>query len=342
MSNRVAPSPLAFVGAGSLGQSFAALLARSGQVVTLLATPGTAQRLLENGHVRLAGVVDIAVPAVPAPAPPGSVGVTADARDLPAGCGLVFVTKSHQLARAIETVRAAWPAPDDEAAWVAGLQNGIVKDDRLAAAFGAERVIGGATILGAQRKEDGEVRVTSLGMTYLGELGGAASARVGAAVAALHAAGIPAESPADIRSILWSKACNATGVFGVSMLIGPNGPLFSFDPDLMRAYLTLVRETAAIARAEGVAVGNYPQFPPMRTYVEQPIEQTVAALPPPPPRSGPRSQPSMVQDYLAARPMEVEDVFGDLVTRAERSGVAVPSLVFVRNILRGLNHAARD
>lgn len=331
---------LAIVGAGSLGQSYAALLARSGQAVTVLATERTAANLLACQQIQLQEVVDVTVPVAPAPAPPGTVGVTMDAKEVPAGVGLIFTTKAHQLAGAIEAVRAAWPPEDDRAAWVAGVQNGVVKDDQLAAAFGAERVVGAATILGAQRNAEGSVRVTALGMTYFGEFAGGASARVDGAVAAFERAGIPVEAPASIRSVLWSKMCNATGVFGVSMLVGPEGPILSHDPDLMRAYLTLVRETAAIARAEGVAVDNYSRFPPMRSYVEQTIEETVAAIPPPPPRSpGPRSLPSMVQDYLAGRPMEVEAVFGDVVERAERAGVPAPSLIFVRDILRGLNRA---
>src|SRR5947209_3149006 len=105
MSTASSPQ-LAFVGAGALGQSFAGLLANNGQAVTLLATPGTAARLLAEGYVRLRGVVEINVPAVPAPAPAGSVGVTADAADLPAGAGLIFLTKGHHLAGAIERVRA--------------------------------------------------------------------------------------------------------------------------------------------------------------------------------------------------------------------------------------------
>ncbi len=335
-------STLVFVGAGSLGQAFAALLARNGHPVILLATPQTATELLVAGSIRLEEVVTHTVPVSRLPAEPGTVGVTTDPRELPAGSGVIFTTKAHHLAGAIAQVRAAWPAVDDDAAWVAGVQNGVVKDDLLADAFGPERVIGAATILGAQRKENGRIRVTSLGMTYFGEFAGGQSARVEAAVAALRAADIPAEAPADIRSILWSKACNATGVFGVSLLLGPTAPLMSFDPDLMRAYLTLVRETAAIARAGGVEVGNYPNFPPMRTYVEQTIEETVAKLPPPPPPStGPRSQPSMVQDYLAGRPMEVEEVFGDIVARAERLGVAAPCLAFVRDVLRGIDRPNR-
>jgi 2-dehydropantoate 2-reductase len=342
MTGTASPA-LAFVGAGSLGQAFAALIARSGQAVTLLATPGTAARLLEAREIRLRSVVDVTVPAAPAPAAPGSVGVTADAALLPAGAGVIFLTKGHQLAGAVGMVRAAWPVTGDAAAWVAGLQNGVVKDDLLADAFGAERLVGGATILGAERGMDGGVTVTSLGATYFGEMAGGGSPRVDRAIAALQRAGIPAESPADIRSVLWSKACNAAGVFGVSVLARATAPQLFADPGLMRAYLALVRETAAVGAAYGVEVGNYANFPPIRTYAMQPEAEILAAIPPrtgPAPRRG--SMPSMTQDLLAGRPMEVDQVFGDLVERAARVGVAVPHLTFVRDVLRGLDRITRE
>lgn len=339
MSAPASPT-LAFVGAGALGQSFAALLAKSGQAVTLLATPGTAARLLEDGRIRLRGVMEMDVPAAPAPAPPGSVGVTADPADVPAGVGLIFLTKGHHLAGAIETVRAAWPAPGDAAAWVAGLQNGLAKDDMLAEAFGAERVVPGATILGGERGADGAVTVTALGMTYLGEMWGGHSPRVDAAVGALMTAGIPAQVPASIQSVLWSKACNAAGVFGVSVLARATAPQLFQDPHLMRAYLALVRETATTGLAYGIEVGNYPNFPPIHMYAVTPDEETLAQIAPGPlPRGG--SLPSMTQDLLAGRPIEVEQVFGDLVARAERAGVPVPYLTFVRDIMRGIDRIAR-
>jgi 2-dehydropantoate 2-reductase len=338
MSN---PSSLAFVGAGALGQAFAGVLAKNGQAVTLLATPRTAALLLNEGRNRLRGVVNHDIPVAPAPAPPGVVGVTANAADLPAGVGLIFLTKGHDLADAIATVRAAWPVAGDDAAWVAGLQNGLAKDDMLAAAFGAARVVPGATILGGGRGADGIVTVTALGMTYLGEKQGGSSPRVDAAIDALMAAGIPAQAPESIQSILWSKACNAAGVFGVSVLARATGPQMSGDANMMHAYLGLVRETAATGAAYGVAVGDYPNFPPIHTYTVTPDEETLAKIvkPGPLPRGG--SLPSMTQDVLAGRPMEVEQVFGDLVERAERAGVAVPRLTLVRDIMRGIDRISR-
>ena len=51
----------------------------------------------------------------------------------------------------------------------------------------------------------------------------------------------------------------------------------SGTPDLVRAYLGLVRETAALAAAHGVPVGDYTNFT-IRTFVGRPDEATVAAL----------------------------------------------------------------
>ena len=86
-SSARAAGALALVGAGSLGQAFAALLARNGQPVTLLATPATLGRLRESGGIRLRGVVTLDVPVAAAPAPAGTVGVTADPADAAARRG---------------------------------------------------------------------------------------------------------------------------------------------------------------------------------------------------------------------------------------------------------------
>jgi 2-dehydropantoate 2-reductase len=333
--------PLAIVGAGSLGQAFAALLARSGQLVTLVATPRTAAALRDAGRVRLLGVVEADVPVATAPAAAGAVGVTADAARLPAGAGVLFMTKGHQLRGAAAAVRAAWPPAGHGAAWVGGVQNGMAKDDILADVFGAARVVGAVTILGAERRPDGAVAVASLGRTYLGELDGSTSSRAAAAVQQLAAAGIPAEVPADIRSVLWSKACNAAGVFGVSVVARASIPRLFGTPDLIRAYLALVRETAALAAAHGVPVGDYTNFP-IRSYVTRPDEETVGERVKTPflaSATGPEPFPSMTQDLLAGRALEVEEVFGDLVERADRAGVAVPRLRFVRDLIRGIDPA---
>jgi 2-dehydropantoate 2-reductase len=316
------------VGAGSLGQAFAGLLTRAGQPVTVLATPRAAGRLLDSGSIRLRGVVQLALKV-------GGTGirVTTSAADLPDDAAVLFTTKGYDLAAAIDHVRSA---AGERVAWAGGVQNGIVKDDLLRAAFGAERVVGAVTILGAARQADGTVQVTSLGATYLGEFDGQLSARVTRTADALQAAGIPTEARQDISSVLWSKACNATGVFGVTVLARASSNRLFGDPHLFRAYLGLVRETAEVAAAYGVQVGNYTGFPTIRTFADGDEDALVAQVRPLA-NEGPPSYSSMVQDLLVGLPLEVDAVFGDIVERAERKQLPVPRLRLVRDLIRGVD-----
>jgi len=315
------------VGAGALGQSFAALLAQQGQSVTLLGTRRGVERLTTAGAIRLCGAIDTTVPI-------DRLRLTSDPRHVPEEAALLFTTKGHDLPAAIDALRTAAAR---RVAWTAGVQNGVLKDDLLRAAFGAERTVGAATIFGAQRQPDGSVRVGSRGMTYLGEHSGHLSDRVQQAALTLAAAGVPTQARGDIASVLWSKACNATGVFGVAVLARcSNQRLFS-DRHLMRAYLVLIRETAAVAAACGASVGNYAAFPPIRTFLECDAEETLAEVPEEPDDGNPPAYASMTHDLLAGRPLEVDAVFGDIVARADQHNVPVPCLRLVRDLLRALD-----
>jgi ketopantoate reductase len=45
----------------------------------------------------------------------------------------------------------------------------------------------------------------------------------------------------------------------------------------------------------------------------------------------------MAQDVLAGRALEVDEVFSDLVARAERAGLAAPRLTLIRDLLQGID-----
>ena len=339
-------APIGIVGAGSLGQAYAALLARAGDNVVLLASPDSALRLQGAGRVLLTGAVTADVPIGAPGVRGGTLAVTDDPSALALVDGVIFATKGHQLRRAAADVARAMEAQVGREWWVAGVQNGIVKDDILRDTFGDARLIGAVSILGAGREDDGTVRVGGLGMTYLGEFDpppATVTPRVHDLVGRLVAAGIPSAGVPDIRSVLWSKACNAVGIFGVSVLTRLAGPPMWANPDLVRAFRALVRETDAVAKASGVTVGDYRGFP-IRTYLQMTASEhveyaagLVASSPVGP--VAPGAYPSMTQDLLAGRQMEVEEVFGDVVARAERLGVDTPRLTLVSDLLRGLNAA---
>ena len=329
---------LAFVGAGALGQVFAGFLAASGQPVTILATESRAAQLHSDQCVRLSGVQELAIPVAAAPAPAGTIGIVTDPAQLPAADGLIFTTKAHQLPAAIAAVRRAWTKAGDRSGWVAGAQNGLAKDTMLVDAFGLEHSVGMVTILSGQRDPDGRINLSGLGMTFLGEFAGGDSARVTAAAAALTQAGIPATVADDIQSARWGKTCHAAGIFGTTATARVSLLGLMSSPDLANAYLALLRESAMIAAAYGIALRDYAGFP-VRTYLEQPDSVTLATFAANAATmrgaGGPEAYSSMAQDMVSGRAIEVDQVFGDLVERAEHIGVAVPRLTLIRDILRG-------
>jgi 2-dehydropantoate 2-reductase len=258
--------------------------------------------------------------------------VTADAGQLPDGCGIVFATKGPQLPDCVRDVHAGLRSAGRDAAWVAGVQNGVVKDDVLAAEFGADRLVRMVSTLNARVEAPSSVVVSAWGNTYVGS---------GPLRAALSAARVPVTglSRGDGATVTWMKCVNAAGVFGVTALTRlPTTAAFS-RPELVRAYLDLIADAAAVARAGGVDPTDYDGLPMLSRLADPAaavIEMVTASRAAP---AGPTSYSSMAQDVLAGRPTEVDEVLGDLVTRAEAAGIAVPHLQLAYRLIAGQSAA---
>lgn len=320
---------ITIVGAGALGCGLAAYLANSGPVA-LLTRPGTRAELASVGVLRVQGPDG----GHEVPVAGGALAIISDPGQIPPGDGVLFATKGPQLTGAAEQVAAGWRRGDG---WVAGLQNGVAKDDALRRVFGPEATVGAATVFGARRMPDGAVVVTGLNPTYLGEFGGTATARVLAVQRRFTTAGLPCDVPADIASLLWSKCANAIGAFGVSALTRLASTSMMRREPIVLAYLDLLREAAQVAAAAGVAIADFPDLP-VATYLTAAPQETAADI-----LSRVRalthvtpSYSSMAQDIIAGRPTEVEDVFGDITRRASELGVAVPRIEFTYRLIAGL------
>ena len=331
------PVRISIVGTGSLGLAFSAALARAGHLVTLMGRPGAAGDLLERGHIEVSGRLNFSVPAGAAPARPGQVSVAEGARDLTLADAVLFTTKGPDLPAAIEEVARHWPGQHTEQTFVAGVQNGVVKDELLAEAFGAPAVVGAATVLGSRRLSCGAVSVSGLGTNFFGEFNAPTSARTERVRAAFVGAGLPCAVVADIRVLLWAKFCNAIGVFGVSAVTGlSSGEIFARRP-LALAYRSLLEEAASVAASEGVEIADFPDLP-MRSYLEPSPDDwaTDMARRALPAGDAPPGFSSMVQDLAAGRRTEIEETFGDLLRRARAQGTEVPRAEFVYRLISGL------
>lgn len=331
---------LVVVGPGSLGQVFAAVLARAGHQVWLVGRADHVEALLAHG-IRLTGADPLTFPVAAGRDPaPGQVAVAERLATGTSVDALLFLTKAHQLAAAADRLRHLAPAA------VLGMQNGMAKDDILAEAFGAERVVGAVTVVAAARQPDGTVQVTQKGGTWLGPgfvpLSPERRAVAEAVVAALAALDYPAALREDMRAVEWAKAANALAAFGIGIATRGSNPEIWSTPAWVAAFQLLCREAAAVARAaEGIEVPDLPGFP-VRTYAElspEALFERFGRKTPPDP-SAPRHYASMVQDLLAGRRLEVDAVFGDVVRRARAAGVSVPALEFAWRLAQGFDTRA--
>lgn len=317
---------IAVVGPGSLGSVYAALLSRGGHEVTLIARPERLRILRERGVV-VHGLEDLRV-TVPVTDDPAQVGPV----DL-----LLLCTKAIDTRVTLAALRGM------EVGAAASFQNGIVKEGLLIEAFGRDRVLGAATLVGAERQPDGTVDFTARGTTYLGEFNGHVSDRVGAAIAALDDAGLPAQTLPDIESVIWSKACLSAAAFAVSVFSRlPMVKVFA-DPGLAGVMADLIAEAAAIAEAAGHKVHDYPGMHvgswarDHRHVVVEAMAQRAAEM-----AVAPRIvRVSMLQDVLAGRPMEVDEVYGGLLAEGHRTATPTPKLAMAHDLLMGIDRSNR-
>jgi 2-dehydropantoate 2-reductase len=129
----------------------------------------------------------------------------------------------------------------------------------------------------------------------------------GPAFAALFAGtGVDAQTTEDFRTAAWRKLCvNVTAAIS-ALALRPAGVFC--EPDMARAAMELVRECAAVARAEGA-------------HIDDSIADEVLA--------GLRSSPpdavnSLLADRLAGRRLEVDARNGAVVRFAARHGILAP------------------
>jgi 2-dehydropantoate 2-reductase len=249
---------------------------------------------------------------------------------------LVLAVKTPDTASALAAVAGLQPQS------VLSLQNGILKDEQLAAAFGRERVIGATTILGATMTHPGVAEHTFNGATLLGELQGGGSERVERLVAALSWAGLHAEVAEDIVGAEWSKLCQIVPAALLSVLTRlPYYRVCATEP-LAARFVQITRECAAVAEACGARVGDYPGFN-VRTLVELPEDEAVACIVERGrdlERRGMVSMRiSMLQDLERGRRLEVEETVGEVVRRGGAHGVPLPTTAFAYSLVKGIEGA---
>ncbi|HUB38372.1 MAG TPA: ketopantoate reductase family protein [Streptosporangiaceae bacterium] len=237
---------IAVMAAGAVGGYFGARLAQAGHEVAFVAR-GRQLETLRAGGIRVESPLgDMHLPNIEVTDEPGVIGTV----DL-----VLFAVKLWDTLSAAEAIE---PVLGEETV-VVSVQNGVVKDDVLAQALGAEHVIGGVCYIAANLAEPGLIRHSgTLAKLVFGEYDGSLSPRVRRFRDACADSGIDAEISDQIEQAIWEKFVFLVGLSGTTSLArSPIGPIRSHPRS--RAFLhDAMDEVVQVARVLGVPLpGDY-------------------------------------------------------------------------------------
>jgi len=226
------------MGSGGLGGYFGALLARGSSEVAFVARGAHLAAMRSRGLRVDPGLVHI-----------DPVRVTDDPHEIGVVDVVLVCVKLWDTQDALARIA---PMVGSHTA-VVSFQNGVLKEDLLTEAFGAERVLGGVAYVATTVSEPGVITKTGpLERLVFGELDGSMSLRVDTLLAACRAGGIAAEASSEISLEIWKKFVFLVGLSATTTTMRlPIGPIRS-NPQARELLLDLMREVVAVGRARGV------------------------------------------------------------------------------------------
>jgi 2-dehydropantoate 2-reductase len=231
---------IAVIGAGGVGGTFGAALAKAGADVWFVARGAHLAAMRATGLRIVGGRGETHVSPTQATDDPAAIGPV----DV-----VLFCVKLWDVESAGERIR---PLIGPGTA-VIPLQNGIDASERLIPLIGAEAVMGGVAQVSATIEAPGVVRQTGTFMKLVfGELDGRRGVRGEAFLALCRKAGFDADHSDRILTDLWLKfVVLATNSAITAATRKPFGALRG-DADIMALFETASREVVAVGKAKGI------------------------------------------------------------------------------------------
>jgi 2-dehydropantoate 2-reductase len=179
----------------------------------------------------------------------------------------------------------------------------------LARTIGLERVIGCMINSANTVVAPGVIRNSpgTLNRFTLGEPDGSTSRRAQAISAAFERAGVPAPISTTIRNEIWEKLLRNLSTSPICAMTGEPIGVLSRHPELFELAKGLMAEGLATARAHGIDPGLTVE----RAYARAPTTS---------------HKSSMLQDFEAGRPPEIDGLLTAVQAFARAAGVATPQV----------------
>jgi 2-dehydropantoate 2-reductase len=205
------------------------------------------------------------------------------------------------------------------------LQNGMGADDFIAGIVGPQRVMGGLCFICSNKVGPGHIRHLGFGSITLGQYAAGygqsgITPRLTEWAGCLRAAGIETDLVGDLLLGRWRKLVWNIPYNGMSVVMDATTDKMVGDPALRVLFRELMEEVRAGAAAFGRTIE--PAF----------LDKMVAYTDKMPPYAT-----SMMLDFLARRPMEVEAIYGNPMRLAGSRGVPVPRIAMLYRELCFIN-----
>jgi 2-dehydropantoate 2-reductase len=316
----------AILGAGAIGSIIGAHLARSGHSVVMLARGRRAEEITLRG-IRIQGLAQFSQP----------VPVLTDVSQFSGADVLIVATKTYG------TEAALAPLLHAKIGAAFSIQNGLMKNEQLAAAWGRERVLGALADTSGELLPGGETLFTRNERLYIGELGGGESARAGRIAGIIDGSGVRASAVSDIESLEWSKFASWASLMVLSVTTRAVTWKYLIDPDAALVVARLVREVGALAAARKIALSDRSPLPvaTLLGATEGEAVTLVQALGQRLQASAPQHRMSTLQDLDSGRELEIEETLGYAVRSAAQLNLPLPMLECFYRLVRGIDRIRR-
>ncbi len=295
---------IAVIGAGAVGTFYGAKLFQAGYQVQLQSSYASTMKNRPIDIRSIWGDFSVTIPVFPR-------SEEMDAADL-----IVISTKAlsnvdyHSLVQPLLKPKSV----------ILVLQNGINQEEILAAQFPKQIILGGLAFTCINRIEPIQIHHLDYGFIKMGPLSPDHLLWARFVAELFQKAGIKSEAGANLRALRWEKLLwnipyNTLSVLGLRASTAE-----IMGSDLEEIARLLMHEVWTIAAADGHHLS--------RELIHTMLERTRRMEP---------YKTSMLLDFEAGRPMEVEAIVGEPVRIAEKHRLSVPTLYTIYKLLRFLN-----
>lgn len=297
---------IAIMGAGGMGGYIGGRLSSAGRDVTFVARGEHLKAIKQYGLRVQSPAGDFDIKPARATDDPGEVGKV----DL-----ILFCVKSYD---AIEAANIIKPMISPNTA-ILPVLNGVDHIDQLIDICGAEHVLGGVAVIGANISEPGVITHYAFNSLTFGEITGGISSRCKAMEQALAVDGIVPEAVSNIVERMWWKFSGMCGVGGVfAVMRGNKETIFGFDETRSLIHQAIT-EVILVAQAQGFQLSDS---------IPDDILTEIANNAPP------QYKPSILVDLERGNRLEIEALNGSLSRYGKEMGVLTPVNDFIYACLK--------